>query len=147
MGREVKRVDMDFDWFERTTKDLKHAHTWIGYVMDAIPCPLCKGSGKSLMGKQCCLCYGEGTTRPHIEVPEGEGWQMWEDCTEGSPISPVFKTSRELARWLAKTGASAMGTQTATEEEWKAMIKQKSVCSMVFANGQLKNGVAAAKDD
>lgn len=33
--------------------------------------------------------------------PEGEGWQLWETVTEGSPISPVFATADELAAWMS----------------------------------------------
>src|SRR5688500_10810019 len=32
--------------------------------------------------------------------PEGEGWQVWENTTEGSPCSPVFPSSDELFEWL-----------------------------------------------
>lgn len=34
------------------------------------------------------------------EPPTGEGWQLWESVSEGSPISPVFGTAEELAQWL-----------------------------------------------
>lgn len=33
--------------------------------------------------------------------PTGDGWQLWETTTEGSPISPVFATAEELAEWMA----------------------------------------------
>jgi hypothetical protein len=35
------------------------------------------------------------------EPPTGEGWQLWETVSEGSPISPVFETPEELARWMS----------------------------------------------
>lgn len=34
------------------------------------------------------------------EPPEGEGWQLWENVTEGSPVSPVFAAAEELATWM-----------------------------------------------
>ena len=34
---------------------------------------------------------------------------MYEDTSEGTPISPAFETPEELARWLADNGASAFG--------------------------------------
>ena len=55
-------------------------------------------------------------------VPKGDGWQMWETTTEGSPISPVFETPELLARWLADTGASTFGSSTGTYEQWLGMI-------------------------
>lgn len=33
--------------------------------------------------------------------PEGEGWQLWETVTEGSPISPVFADADGLAGWMS----------------------------------------------
>jgi hypothetical protein len=34
------------------------------------------------------------------DPPKGEGWQLWQTVSEGSPISPVFATAEELARWM-----------------------------------------------
>lgn len=34
--------------------------------------------------------------------PTGEGWQLWETVSEGSPISPVFKTADELVDWMVQ---------------------------------------------
>lgn len=66
--------------------------------------------GVSLM---CSNCDGEGSTfrdDAHREAyeswtpsepPEGEGWQLWETVSEGSPISPVCPTAESLARHMA----------------------------------------------
>jgi hypothetical protein len=35
------------------------------------------------------------------EPPAGEGWQLWETVSEGSPISPVFATADGLAAWMS----------------------------------------------
>jgi hypothetical protein len=34
------------------------------------------------------------------EPPAGEGWQVWETVSEGSPISPVFADREGLIQWL-----------------------------------------------
>lgn len=34
--------------------------------------------------------------------PAGEGWQLWETTSEGSPISPVFASADLLAEWMAQ---------------------------------------------
>lgn len=34
------------------------------------------------------------------EPPAGEGWQLWESVSEGSPISPVCKTREAFIEWL-----------------------------------------------
>lgn len=63
--------------------------------------------------------------RPHRDdyMPDWPAEQrthlmMYEDTSEGTPISPAFATPEELARWLADTGASAFGDSTATYEQW-----------------------------
>lgn len=57
---------------------------------------------------------------------------MYENTSEGTPISPAFKTPEELARWLADTGASSFGSSTATYEQWLATCKQGWAVSAVF---------------
>lgn len=56
------------------------------------------------------------------EPPVGEGFQMWETVTEGSPISPVFATAEELAVWMAKE-SSRTGDQKTSAEGWLAFIQ------------------------
>lgn len=57
---------------------------------------------------------------------------MYENTSEGTPISPAFKTPEELARWLADTGASAFASQTASYESWLAACKQGWAISAVI---------------
>jgi len=54
------------------------------------------------------------------EFPEGSctHYQMYETCSEGSPISPVMDSPESLARWLADKGASSFGSMTATYDQW-----------------------------
>lgn len=65
------------------------------------------------MPTACGTCKGEGGLEAYPgqreeaeaweweEPPTGEGWQLWETVSEGSPISPVFTTPEELARWMS----------------------------------------------
>jgi hypothetical protein len=73
--------------------------------------------------------------------PTGDGWQMWETTSEGSPISPVFKTPERLARWLADNRASACGAETATYEQWLGMVRGGWAPSMVGGSGGMRSGV------
>jgi len=50
-------------------------------------------------------------------------YQMYETCSEGTPISPVMKTPEALARWLVSNEASAGASQIASYGAWLAMIK------------------------
>jgi hypothetical protein len=69
----------------------------------------------------CTNCDGHGTVEAYegqraeaeaweaTEPPEGDGWQLWETVSEGSPITPVFATAEELARWMT---THSWGSQT-----------------------------------
>lgn len=86
------------------------------------------------------------------EWPEDEATHlmMYENTSEGTPISPAFETPEELARWLADNGASAFAGETATYGQWLAMIGDGfAVSAMYSAETGLISGVAAAamKDD
>lgn len=61
----------------------------------------------------CEACQGHGSVeaypgqREEREAweweypPEGDGYQLWETVSEGSPLSPVFTTPEDLAGWMA----------------------------------------------
>lgn len=51
-------------------------------------------------------------------------YMMYEDTSEGTPISPAFATPEELARWLTDNNASAFGNMTATYEQWLSTIRR-----------------------
>ena len=120
-----------------------------GFGHDSINCCLviehyCK---KNNIPRLCPECNGKCAyweTPEHEEAyenweceepPTGEGYQLWETTTEGSPISPVFKTLKELCAW-AEDGATVFGENKATKEEWLEMLDDGLVChkegSMVF---------------
>ena len=72
-------------------------------------------------------------------------WQMYEQTSEGTPISPVMESPEALARWLVDNNASACGPLTATYEQWMATILTPVGCtiSSVQINGKWTSGVAA----
>jgi hypothetical protein len=61
-------------------------------------CPTCKGhsSIEKYEGQRA-----EAEAWEPTEPPKGEGWQLWETVSEGSPISPVFASAEELAAWMS----------------------------------------------
>lgn len=73
-------------------------------------------------------------TRTHL--------MMYEDTSEGTPISPAFETAEELARWLTDNNASAFGGMTATYEQWLSTCKRGWAPSMVMSSAGLQSGVA-----
>ena len=149
MGREVKRVPLDFNWPVKTI--------WPGYIMS-----LCREMEHVAKGatqdERCELCR---TFAGHLSLPirsfgcpanplgppAGDGWQMWETTSEGSPISPVFDTPETLARWLADNEASSFGSETATYDQWLSMITDGWAPLMVVDSEHgLRSGVEAATD-
>ena len=109
MGRELKRVPLDFDWPIKAI--------WPGYcnpfwwTEPRVPVP------EEIRDK-----YGEMfSDRLHIDPPVGKGFQLWETTTEGSPVSPVFKTIEELCEWCA-VNATTFASFKATKEEWRQML-------------------------
>jgi hypothetical protein len=85
---------------------------------------------------KCEFCDGDGEiwATPEIKAaheawedfdpPAGPGWQVWETTSEGSPITPVFATPEELARWCADNAASIFGSDTLPYEEWLAWFRK-----------------------
>lgn len=63
-----------------------------------VECPTCEGHGEveAYPGQR-----NEAEKWERADPPEGQGWQLWETVSEGSPISPVFDTSEGLASWMA----------------------------------------------
>ena len=57
---------------------------------------------------------------------EGEGFQLWETTSEGSPQSPVFASLEELAEWCAEN-ASVFADETATKQQWMKMLDNDHV--------------------
>lgn len=81
---------------------------------DAINMSICCRTRAKLLGFEvlCSECDGHGDIatpelRKEIDEweppnpPEGPGYQLWQNVTEGGPVSPVFETKEALADWLA----------------------------------------------
>lgn len=102
----------------------------------------------------CDVCKGEGSTEAYPgqrqeaedwepeEPPAGEGWQLWETVSEGSPLSPVFATREEMVDWLVNVGA---WNQTYSREAAERLCDVGfSLGSFVFTpETGLQNGVEA----
>jgi hypothetical protein len=97
MGRELKRVPLNFAW--------PVGQRWPGYVPDH---PLSEEEAESGQWKQ--------------DPPGGPGYQLWENTTSGSPQSPVFESLEQLAAWCA-TNATTWGHCRASEAEWRQMLE------------------------
>lgn len=62
------------------------------------------------------------------EPPEGDGFQLWETTSEGSPITPVFATIEELCAYAADN-CTTFGRTRATADEWRRMLDNNFVAA------------------
>lgn len=83
----------------------------------------------------CQTCKGEAIHPDHkeryenwtkTEPPMGDGYQLWQNVSEGSPQSPVFKTLDELSEWCS-INATTFADFKASKDEWKAMLSNDNV--------------------
>ena len=103
-------------------------------------CKACKGSGRIWKDKKDYDAYKRW--RPK-EPPKGAGYQIWETVSEGSPISPVFGTPKELAAHMAGTRWGA--DEGTCYETWLAFINGPGYAPSAVrtSRGEVKCGPAA----
>lgn len=105
-------------------------------------CSTCKGKGSYWTSR-----YGRHLAKKWRKTnpPKGDGFQMWQTVSEGGPISPVFATADELARWLADHDAwPSYGEDRATYDDWMKMIDAKWAPSAVMDEKGFRSGAKAA---
>ena len=56
-------------------------------------------------------------------------YMMYETTSEGTPISPSFKTPEELASWLFENNITAFGKTTASYDGWLRIAEGGYACS------------------
>lgn len=81
---------------------------------------------------------------------EATHYQMYETTSEGSPISPVFATPEEVARWCADNNASSFAGMTAPYEQWLRVARGGYAPSAVIGpetGGKLVSGVEGIAGD
>lgn len=109
-------------------------------------CPTCEGHA-SLERYEGQRAEAEQWERE--DPPKGEGWQLWETVSEGSPISPVFPDAEGLARWMT-TPAVCWGAvkEPYTIEQARAFIGAGWAPTMVSTPGKgLQDGVVFVADN
>lgn len=78
-------------------------------------CPFCKGKGYIFFDDDLAKRYEEW--KEH-EPPAGEGYQLWETVSEGSPISPVFPSEASFITYLIEQGHSHKSAKAFVKAEW-----------------------------
>lgn len=95
-------------------------------------CPHCGGDGILYLNDEIKRLHEDFRWQ---EPPTGEGYQIWENTSEGSPITPVFKTAEELAEYCEREGVSWYAHETASKEDWLQLINGCTIASKEIASG------------
>lgn len=154
MGREIRMVPKDWQHPRYTDEDAQRQQLIGKYK------PLHEGyagAAKTFLdilakyGLQAAIdYYGQAPDKddymPDWADSEKTHLQMYETCSEGTPISPVMATPEELAHWLADNNASAFGGMTATYEQWLRVCEGGYAPSAIMTNGKFESGVAGLSD-
>lgn len=100
----------------------------------------------------CASCRGRGYVADRAlsvkiarwaptEPPTGDGYQIWETVSEGSPISPVFARPEDLARWMVEHDTSV--TRDTGCGGWMHFILSDGwALTAGSVNGHVTSGVA-----
>jgi len=133
MGREVRMVPEDWE-HPKNEYTGKYEPLHCGYQEDL---KRFKERIESHGLEDALDYWGGGPIKRHYMLAdyhpeERTHLMMYEDTSEGTPISPAFETPEELAKWLADNGASSFGSMTATYEQWLETCKSGWAPSAIY---------------
>lgn len=146
MGREVRRVPKDWEHPKNGNRFVPLHDGYHAAIADFQSDIESRGLAEAIDW------HGGGPISDDYmpDWPESERthYMMYEDTSEGTPLSPAMESPETLARWLADNGASSFGSDTATYEQWLSTCHGVWAPSMVIEDGVIKSGVefAAALD-
>lgn len=164
MGREVRRVPADWQHPKKHTFD--HRGQWVERydpLLDGDWAQAAKewdeerekwerGEFPDYTSEECrSMPFDQYSGRRPYSLDYMPQWtdaerthlMMYEDTSEGTPISPAFETPEELARWLVDNKASSFGSDTGSYEGWLRVARGGWAPSMVVENGVMSSGVDA----
>lgn len=158
MGRELRKVPKNWEhpkdengnyipllksFAERHADWVKQKEMWEKGLRDDF-----NGGWKPIEDKYKHMTFEEwdgnepqrGDYMPEWSESEKTYFQMYEDTTEGTPISPVMESAESLARWLADNNVSAFADMTASYESWLKTILAGSSPSAIVVGGKILPG-------
>lgn len=134
MGRELKRVPLDFDYpigeiwkGYDASKSKDKIIFWKDYKGESICAECGRIYNDCSESHVYCLYHPDNQAIWKYDPPTGEGYQLWSTTTEGHPMSPVFETLEELCEWCAEN-ETTFASFTATKDEWMKMLRDDFVC-------------------
>lgn len=112
---------------------------WLEKAGEPLLCAACAGEGRYFPTRKAQKRYEAWTETP---IPKGDGWQVWEGVSEGSPVSPVFETPEELIDYLAE-GGDAWCRRRPDEKP----PSRRAAIAFVMSSGWVPSGAAIPQDD
>ncbi len=140
MGREVRRVAKDWN---HPKVDGEYKPLYENYSDDSCEFLVLADAEGLQEAIDYMGCPDKADYMPEWCDEEKTHLMMYENTTEGTPISPAFEMPEELARWLVDNSASSFGSMTATYEQWLRACKGGYAPSMVLSSAGLQSGVEA----
>lgn len=113
MGRTVRMVPPGWEHPRDANGrfvPLLERERWVSQATDGTP------EDERVAEADCMPDFGDAATL----------YCLYEDTSEGTPLTPAFETKEELARWCADQGVPAFGGVKATYEWWLATIERGS---------------------
>jgi hypothetical protein len=123
MGREIKRVPMDFSF------PLGKSYADEQWFAHKATCPT----------PDDCDCDYERNP------PKGDGWQLWQTVSNG-PITPVYATPEELIEHMCRPAPPERAGYSPWDTGWRREVAEHFVRrngwapSFVLVNGQMMDG-------
>ena len=79
--------------------------------------------------------------RPAYDEP-ASWWQVYENVSEGTPVTPPFETKEELIDFLCTYGEfDDLPSEIPSREKAAAFVEEGYVSSFLFTNGRLYRGI------
>ena len=110
---------------------------WLDEAGEPLLCAACAGEGRFFRTRKAQKLYDSWEETP---IPEGDGWQVWETVSEGSPVSPVFATPEELIEYLVEG-------DWADRKYGKTPPSRSAVEAFVLGSGWVPSGVTIVQPD
>ena len=136
LAKKDRLADLTKDGHKPTAAEVnKWNRPLNGFGHDGINCWIvlkgrCKREGAPT---ECGTCNGRGHMWPEekfedlyqewesIDPPKGEGFQLWQTTSEGSPATPVFETLADLCIYAAEH-CTTFASHKATKDKWMEML-------------------------
>ena len=144
MSREIRKVPAT--WVHPKEINGKFKPLFEGYKDDSIDFLEMVNSKGLQEAVDYMGCPDSDNYMPDWEESEKTHLMMYETTSEGTPISPPFKTPEELAQYLFSTGASSFGRMTATYEQWLRVCRGGYAPSAILDSNGIRSGVEASED-